>query len=176
VRLLVGDSASYEQLGRHFIDRAGQIKDPDIAFFLCRACLVRPQGLAEPARLMQWAEQAVAIRPRCEWYLHVLGAAHYRAGQFDQAIRRCHESLEAAPKWPGHVQNWLVLAMAHQRLGQTEQARQWLEKAGQWREKIAQGRPRAAVVAPSHVPPSDWLEFLVLYPEAQALVRGPFEK
>jgi hypothetical protein len=57
-------------------------------------------------------------------------------------------------------------------MGQTEEARQWLEKAVQGWETIAQGRPKTAVVAPS-LHPSDWLEFLILYPEAKAVVQGP---
>jgi eukaryotic-like serine/threonine-protein kinase len=175
LRLLTNDPDGYQQLRRRVLDSAGKSKKPYDAYMAARTCILQPQGATEAGDVVQLAEQALASEPQREWFLHVLGAAHYRAGQYDQALRRCRESLEAAPSWHGHMQNWLVLAMAHQRLGQTEEARQWLEKAVQWWETIAQGTPKTAVVAPS-LHPSDWLEFLILYPEAQALVQGPAQK
>jgi hypothetical protein len=53
----------------------------------------------------------------------VSGAAHYRAGRYEQAIRDCKESAERYPNWTGVVANWLVLAMASQRSGRTDDAR-----------------------------------------------------
>src|SRR3712207_7156044 len=50
--------------------------------------------------------------------LHALGAALYRAGRYEEAVERLRESDEVG--WFGPV-NWLVLALAHHRLGQPDE-------------------------------------------------------
>jgi tetratricopeptide (TPR) repeat protein len=167
-RLLAGDTEGYGQLRKRVRERAGGTKDPFTAYVASRTCTLGPQGLTEPAQLVRWAEQAVASQPRCGWYLHALGAAHYRAGELDQAVQRCRESWEADLGWPGAALNWLVLAMAHHRLGHAEEARQWLNKAVQW----AGGIPKTGVWR-TNIHPSDCLEFNVLYREAEALLKEP---
>ena len=56
------------------------------------------------------------------WELHVLSLAHYRNGEFERAIERALESN--AGGWPGSASalNWVVLAMAHSRLGHAADA------------------------------------------------------
>ena len=71
-------------------------------------------------------------KPALPWTLHSLGAAYYRAGRFDEAIRRFRESQRLGPTWPGQCMNDAFLALAHARLGQLAEARRSLEKADQW--------------------------------------------
>ena len=52
---------------------------------------------------------------------------------FEEAARRLTEADAAFgkgknPEWPG-AYTWLFLALAHERLGHTQQAREWLAKA-----------------------------------------------
>ncbi|HEV3260898.1 MAG TPA: hypothetical protein VG013_28865, partial [Gemmataceae bacterium] len=74
--------------------------------------------------------------------------------------------------WPGQVVNWLVLAMAHHRLGHADEARRWLDKADQWIKKATEELPRgdAGMFVGMHV--HDWLACLVLYQEAKAVLEG----
>jgi WD40 repeat protein/tetratricopeptide (TPR) repeat protein len=160
-RLLAGDTRGYREQCKQVRERAGATKDPHVAYLASRLGMLSPQGVMEPAQVLHWAEQAVASQPRCAWYLHTLGAAHYRAGNWDQAIRRCRESQEADLGWPGRVLNELMLAMAHQRQGHAGEAQQWWKKAAQDRWQAAAPRAR----------PSDWLELNVLYREAKALFK-----
>jgi tetratricopeptide (TPR) repeat protein len=60
--------------------------------------------------------------------LNTLGAALYRAGRYDEAIRRLEEAIQARPGGQGIPSDWLLLAMAHHRLGHRELARRWLER------------------------------------------------
>ncbi len=58
---------------------------------------------------------------------YILGLAHYRTGEWDEAIRRLEESGRASPgsdwvKWP-------ALALAHYRRGDLKEANMWLGKA-----------------------------------------------
>ena len=170
-RLLAGDTKGYQELCKQVLQRAGATKDPYATYIASRLCMLRRQEAIEPAQLVRWAEQALASDPKAVWLLHALGAAHYRAGELDKALRRCRESLEADPKWGGAVLNWLVLAMTHQRLGHAEKARQWLNKAAQWRDKAPRGTDKSVVVSPANLHLSDWLEFNVLYREAHALLK-----
>jgi tetratricopeptide (TPR) repeat protein len=173
VRLLAGDAKGYEQLRKQLPERVAQAKNPVVSYVAARACMISPKAVADPLQAVRWAEKAVASQSKTAWYLHVLGAVHYRAGQFDPAVRRCRESLKAQPSWPGNMLNWLVLAMAEHRLGHAGQARQWLAKAIQWRGKLPRQEGKG-VVSPPDSHPSDWLEFNVLFREAQALI--PAEK
>jgi hypothetical protein len=58
----------------------------------------------------------------------------YRAGRFEQALRRLEEANAAFAK-TGQAEGsspaytWFFLAMTHQRLGHPEEGRKWLEKA-----------------------------------------------
>ena len=60
-------------------------------------------------------------------YLNTLGAALYRAGRFDEAIRRLEEAIRLRGG-DGLPQDWAFLAMAHHRLGHRDEARRWLDR------------------------------------------------
>jgi tetratricopeptide (TPR) repeat protein len=167
LRWLGGDTRGYKELRAQMLKRVGQGKDPQAVYYAACTCLVPPEGSPDPAQAVRWAEQAVRSQPKWAWYLHTQGFAHLRARQWKEAVRRCHESLEAQPDWRGRMLNWLVLAMAHQRLGHREEARQWLARAVQWRETLAN---------PQAIHLTDWLEFQLLFLEAEALVQGATAK
>ena len=56
-----------------------------------------------------------------------LGAALYRAGRFDEAIRRLEESIQL-PNSESRQEYSAFLAMAHHRLGHRDEARHWLDR------------------------------------------------
>lgn len=65
--------------------------------------------------------------------IRILGATHYRAGDYDAAI----QEIKSAPWVKGSTfqlrgWDWLFLAMAHQRLGHTQEAQELLKKAQDW--------------------------------------------
>jgi hypothetical protein len=72
------------------------------------------------------------------------------------------------------VLNWLWLALAHQRLGEAEEARRWLGKATVWLDQYRDGMPaRGEAEVGLHL--HNWLEAHVLRREAESLIR-PAEK
>jgi len=72
------------------------------------------------------------------------------------------------------VLNWLWLALAHQRLGKSEEARRWLGKAQAWLDRYRDGMPdRADQEFGLHL--HNWLEAHVLRREAETLIQ-PAEK
>ena len=109
------------------------------------ACVLVPDAVADPAGPVRLAETALRADPKDDTSLITLGAALYRAGRFDEATRRFEEvhavwdQAEVKPTadcYPAYT--WFLLAMAHQRHGDAEGARRWLDKAAQWTEKVLQ--------------------------------------
>jgi tetratricopeptide (TPR) repeat protein len=162
--LLNHDETGYLQLCKELITRAGKVKDPFLAYVLARTCGQAP-GAADPAQVIQWAEQAVA-NVQNGWYLHALGLALYRAGRFAEAIER----LEASNRtnWAATLANWPVLAMAHHRLGHGEDARRWLDSTTAEMKRLREAHPNGPVETAS----TDWLETEVLRREAEAVLGG----
>jgi serine/threonine protein kinase/WD40 repeat protein/tetratricopeptide (TPR) repeat protein len=93
-------------------------------------CTLTPHSGADPDRVVKLAEKLVAHSSRDHWHVTQLGAALYRAGRFDEAVKRLTEAAELSchPYRTNMQHTWYFLAMAHQRLGHTDLARRWLEK------------------------------------------------
>jgi tetratricopeptide (TPR) repeat protein len=176
LQLLQGGDDAYRRLCRQLLERIGQTEDGFTgyqAFLASRICMLRPATDPDPKQCLAWAEEAAAAQPKVPGFVHTAAVAHYRAGHFEQALARSQESMKADPKWGGKILNWLVLALAHERLGQAGEARKWMDKASSWRDKAALGPGKGEGVCPPDLPLSDWLEFQVLYPEAEAIFNGP---
>ncbi len=61
------------------------------------------------------------------WSQYLLGLARFRAGKYGDAARELSELQSNI--WPGKVLAWPVLAMANDKLGVANEARNWLMKA-----------------------------------------------
>jgi tetratricopeptide (TPR) repeat protein len=83
--------------------------------------------LEAPVRLALASLSHLQTEEQKPFALLSLGATLYRAGRFDEAIKRLEESIRA-----GHGQglphDWVFLAMAHHRLGHHDEAIRWLER------------------------------------------------
>jgi serine/threonine protein kinase/Flp pilus assembly protein TadD len=172
--LLGGDEKSYRELRDSILKNVDRIDDPQAANVLSRACSLRALSITDSSVSLRLSQQAVAASPKMAWYLYGLGAAHYRAGQYEQAIARCEDSIKAQPKWLGRGQNHVILAMACKRLGRHEEAQDWLAKAkpslGELEKSIASSRPKYRFAGSPYL--SDWLDLKVLLAEAEELVRS----
>jgi serine/threonine protein kinase len=91
-----------------------------------------------------------ALEGQRQALLRALGAATYRAGRFEEAIGHLSDALKPLPAQSGAFPSsapdsepltWLFLAMAHQRLGHSKNAREWRDKAVASIEQIVQERP-----------------------------------
>jgi tetratricopeptide (TPR) repeat protein len=172
VLLLAGDTDGYRQACAHVLGRFGRTKEPRKAYLVARSCALAPAAVPDPQRPVRLAAGAVSADRKAGRYLHTLGLAHYRAGEFDAAVRRLQESEKVDPRWDGRVVNWLGLALAHHHLGHAEEARRWLDKAVTWIDKHTRPAPEGgAVPLPLH--PHNWLPCLILRGEAEALLGGP---
>jgi tetratricopeptide (TPR) repeat protein len=113
-----------------------------------------PAGVSDGQDILRLATQLGDEEPGDRG---LLGAALYRVGQLEKAIRPLEEDIRRIGG-EGPPKDWAFLAMAHQRLGHNEEARRWLGKL--------------ARLTPSNDPDRFWddLEIEVLRREAEGLV------
>jgi tetratricopeptide (TPR) repeat protein len=62
-----------------------------------------------------------------------LGIAHYRAGNWKDAVAEIGESIDL--KQSGDAYDWFFLAMSHWQLGEREKAKKYFDQAVEWTEK-----------------------------------------
>jgi serine/threonine protein kinase/Flp pilus assembly protein TadD len=127
--LLAGDTDSYRRLCNRMLTAFVCTEDPSTAYTVARTCALAPDTVPDATRLVQLAETAVRAQA-VPHHLHTLGLAYYRAGKFDEAIVYLQKSI--AGNWIANAANWLVLAMAHQSLNRTDEARKWYDQAVKW--------------------------------------------
>src|SRR5262249_59156798 len=92
-----------------------------------RTCTLAGDALPDLKPLLRQAEKAVADGPGSAADLRRLGALLYRAGQYEEAQRRLQEAARVRGQEPD-PRDWLLLAMAGQRLGRGEEGKTWLGK------------------------------------------------
>jgi tetratricopeptide (TPR) repeat protein len=91
-------------------------------------------ALRKPARAVELAEQAAKLDPQDPFASRVLGAAQYRAGDSKHAVETLTKAVDLQSA-EDRATVCLFLAMAHWKLGDKEQARQWRDQAAQWTAK-----------------------------------------
>jgi serine/threonine protein kinase/tetratricopeptide (TPR) repeat protein len=85
------------------------------------------------------AVKAVASKPAVGAFWNTLGLARYRAGQWHEAAQALRRSMELRDGGDGF--DWYLLALAVERLGEHDRAREWYDMADRW--MTAQGAPDA---------------------------------
>jgi tetratricopeptide (TPR) repeat protein len=146
-------------------------------------CTLNPNSGTDPGRSADLAEKLLAKSSRDHWYVSQLGAALYRAGRFDSAVKLLTEAIElnAHPYRTNMLCTWFFLAMAHHRLGHAGEARRWLDKAVQGTEEALKSPTEALQESgnPDGVIPPNWnrrLTLGLLRREAEQLIQGPGTK
>jgi tetratricopeptide (TPR) repeat protein len=84
-------------------------------------------------RALELAKRAVELAPKQGGHWNTLGVAHYRAGDWKAAVAALEKSMEL--RKGGDAYDWFFLAMAHWKLGDAKEARQWYDRAVQGVEK-----------------------------------------
>jgi tetratricopeptide (TPR) repeat protein len=89
--------------------------------------------LRNSGRAVELAKKAVQLAPEQGAYWNTLGVAHYRAGDWQAAVAALNKSVELGRGVD--ASDRLFLGMAHQELGNPDEARKWYDQAVQWLEK-----------------------------------------
>jgi hypothetical protein len=104
--------------------------DADMVAMLCAQGPHRLPDPEVPVRLVEAAirnatEVGFDFKPY--GFLKTLGAALYRAGRYDDAIRRREEGIQSGGG-RSLPPDWAFLALAHFRLSHRAEARRWLDR------------------------------------------------
>jgi tetratricopeptide (TPR) repeat protein len=135
---------AHERLGQwgKAIDDHGQViklapKDPaahNKLAWLLTTC--PPPGLRDARRAVELAQKAVALDPKDADIRNTLGAAHYRAGEWQAALAALLKAVELR-QGTGRMDSsdLFFLAMADWQNGKKDRARQWYDQACLWLAK-----------------------------------------
>jgi tetratricopeptide (TPR) repeat protein/serine/threonine protein kinase len=123
--------AAYREAIR--LDQGYALAHNDLAWVLatCPNVTSRDAGLA-----VELAKKAVQLAPKESNYWGTLGTAHYRAGNWKEAVAALDKSRELQQRCNAYT--WLFLAMAHRKLGNDAQARKCYDQAVEWLEQNRQ--------------------------------------
>ena len=89
-------------------------------------------NLRHPDEGLAMATKAVELDPDNASYRNTLGIAHYRAGNWREAIESLNQSMKR--RKGGDSNDWFFLAMTEWQLGNKETARESFRKAVEWME------------------------------------------
>jgi eukaryotic-like serine/threonine-protein kinase len=82
---------------------------------------------------LELAMEAVRLAPNDGDFWNTLGVAHYRMGNWNEAVRVLEKAMELSKG--GRADDWFFLAMAHWRLGNRDAARGSYDQAVEWIQK-----------------------------------------
>jgi tetratricopeptide (TPR) repeat protein len=117
-------------------DQAIRIKDDldeahnGLAWLLATAA---DTTLRSSARAVELGKRAVELDPSDGTYWNTLGIAHWRAGDPKSARDALEKSMSL--RAGGDAYDWFFLAMAHHKLGDTDQAKKWHDSAVAWTQR-----------------------------------------
>ena len=136
-----GSSDSYGSTCRRMLKQFQDTEKANDAYWVAWTCLLGPEAAEDYAPVVRLAEQAVEADADSEVYLKTLGGILYRAGRFEEAVKRLTEAdnLIEDPDTESNLSpayTWYFLAMAHHKLGHAEEAKKWLDKATEWTDKV----------------------------------------
>lgn len=170
VLLLSGDRSAYRSACAHMVSRGGI---PGIrAYHVARAVTLGDDGLSDDSVLDKLsANSELKINATQFWAQTALGALAYRANRFEDAAELFERSLKTDQRPGRAVVNWVWLAVAQHRIGNTDEAHRWLDRAQQWLDQYQDGLPpNAEAELGLHF--HNWLEANTLRREAEEMLRS----
>jgi predicted Zn-dependent protease len=158
LRLRLAGLKEYRRLCEDMVKHFGEAVDAPRADVIAWTCALAPNAVTDVGLPVRLAERAWAANPRSYAYARTLGAALYRAGRFDEAVRQLDRATALQKDTPVA---WLLLALAHDRLGHKTEARRFLDQAGERIDRFFREKSRTApeLTAWDQLP---WTERLVV--------------
>ncbi len=170
VLLLAGNRAVYRQTCADLYDRSPlNLIRP---YHMARAFTLAPDSIKDFSIPSRKAADELMQAQGAPWALTQRGALACRAGQYAEAAKLLEES-EKLNTPPGvKALNWFWLAVLEARRNNPEAARTWLEKGTKWMSQVSpDGITMPANPNAYGVDLHNWLEYVILRREAEALLR-----
>jgi tetratricopeptide (TPR) repeat protein len=127
--LAAGDAHGLQRAISDLLDRFGSTTSAETSNSVAWDWVLAPGSVADSETPVRLADAALKGFPPQQkaLVLNTLGAALYRAGRFEDSIRRLEEGVRLR-NGQSEPQDWVFLAMAHHRLGHRDEARRWLDR------------------------------------------------
>jgi serine/threonine-protein kinase len=167
-QLLTGDRRGFRRTCAHMLARC-QTAPQMHPYLAARAYTLAPGSTDNWAQLDRVMAKERASNAAAFWAVTEQAALDFRAGHTQVAVTDLERSL-AVDGRPGRaVLSWLWLALAHQKMGEPDDAHRWLDKAVNWLDQ--QGGQMPVETPEMGSDRLNWLEAHVLQNEAQARLR-----
>jgi WD40 repeat protein/serine/threonine protein kinase/Flp pilus assembly protein TadD len=121
---------AFRDICREMLQDFGQTKSAGELNRIAWLGVLLPDFVDDAQPWLRLAEKAAREQPRWGDCIACLGAAYYRAGQLDDALKQLNLAVKLDAQG-SHVITQLFLTMTHHKLGHDNEARQWLDKAHQ---------------------------------------------
>ena len=163
------DQSAFRTAAKEILSRFTASQDAKELHWTVWTCVLAPGGLDDYRPLVELARRNHGLQPKDLSAKQALGAALFRDGQFEQALRPLNE-CEVAPQnantTPLYTQYFL--AMTHHNLGHAAEARQWFNRAeAETTRLLADGETKSGQPLPWNLR----LTLELLRGEATALLR-----
>jgi Flp pilus assembly protein TadD len=161
----------YREHCRSSVERFGSTADPHTAERIAKDCLSLPDSGADLDVVAKMADTAAAVTNHrsTPWFQLVKGLAEYRQGRFAGAVEWTNKVLtETGKESERDVGAYMVLAMAHHQLKQTDEARAALDRGAEI-ERTKLPKLESGNIG------GNWLNCIIahaLMREAKALIEG----
>jgi hypothetical protein len=165
----IQDRDAYRKQCARMLELFDNTDNPNIAERTAKACLLWPEHSSEDTRLTALADRAIAKEPDNAWFRLAKGIAEYRAARIDS----CLTWLTNAQQAPGNNTYstslaQLFQAMAQQKLGQVDSARETLHAVIEVLNRIQASIDPSALESGWH----DWLICQIVRREAEQLLQN----
>ena len=140
VQLLAGDARGYRATCRRMLAPPPGTRKPR-PYLVARACTLAADSADDVALAMKLCDEELTRSRSRFWSLTSAGAV-LPAQRRREALPMFCRSLQAEAKRGCAVVNWLWLAIAHQELGERDEAHRWLDQSTAWLDSLR--NPQAA--------------------------------
>jgi serine/threonine protein kinase/Flp pilus assembly protein TadD len=130
-----GDLTGYRQVCTECLDTFEPTADAAVAGDIVLLCSYGPEGGADPARVLAFAERKLKGAKDSRELL-ALGGAYLRADRCPEALEcfdRAHPTMRPAKPW---VTACLFRGLCEHRLGRRDEARRWFDPCRQWYDQF----------------------------------------
>jgi serine/threonine protein kinase/Flp pilus assembly protein TadD len=162
-RLGAGDLEGYRKARRGIIANFRTDTNPSAVGHVCYISVVLPAAPNEAESLLQMAEFAVTRSPKNP---RLRGAMNYRNGLYEAALADFEQAMTVFPR---RAWDWLFIAMSHQKLGQSAEARKAVAEAENWIERT--NRRRGGETTTTWIEWFESIEVAQILKEAKELIQ-----
>jgi len=133
--LHVGDIDGYRERCTECLQQFEETDDPGVCHWVAWSCVLAPNAVEDFNRVVELGECAVEKGGKTDQNLGALGAVLYRAGRFEEAVRKLSdlatewEQGAELPTQTSPAYTWFFLAMAHHQLDHADESQKYFELA-----------------------------------------------